>query len=696
MTIFKSSNGSHELMYEKGNTDKLGAVICKNKAGKNGVNFALYCEHAHSCSLVLFHNGETEPYAEIPFTEDMKEDNIYSMFVQGLDIANTEYCYRLNGIYDIHKEMRYQNNRVVLDPYAKCVSGRTSWCSRINPDRAGKFRGRIISDDFDWEDDKYPDIPVKDLIIYEAHVRSMTMHTSAQSQAPGTFKGLTEKIPYLKELGINCIELLPVFEFDEMEFNRFFNQKRILNYWGYSTLNFFSPKAAYAHSGESFGQVNEFKEMVKAFHKAGIRVVLDVVYNHTAEGEEKERCYSFQGIDNEVYYISQTDGKNSNYSGCGNTFKCNHPAVKKFILDSLRYWHKECHVDGFRFDLAPMLVRSVDGTPDWDNPVAKDIAHDEELKDAILIAEPWDAAGLYLTGKFPHWGRWSEWNDKYRDAMRQFICGNADYAPEFMSRLAGSENMYSNYGSDSSINFVTCHDGFTMYDLMSYNTKHNESNGEQNRDGNNWNISYNNGFEGRTDNPHIHHIRRRKMKSLFALLMTSRGVPMMYAGDEICNTQNGNNNAYCQDSEISWIDWSKLEQERDMYEFVKLMIYFRKQHPVLRNTTFDNEVNGTGYPELSFRYPGGTAAFPDKKSHCIAAFYAEDHVKYGTEEDTFIYIICNVYEKDIDYLLPDTDKIDWTVITDSSTRNRYGDKPEYVVPAEPYAVIILTGKRRNG
>lgn len=696
MITYGSADRGTAIEYEKGDSSRLGAYICTNKDGTEGVNFALYCEHAESCALVLFNEGEKQPFAEIPFTEDMKENNIYSMFVTGIEPLKTEYGYRLDGIYDIHQELRYQKELVVLDPYARAVSGRNSWCSEIDPERAGKFRGRIISDEFDWEDDQYPDIPLKDLIIYEAHVRSMTMHSSACSDAPGTFKGLTQKIPYLKELGINCIELLPVFEFDEMEYNRFFNQKRILNYWGYSTLNFFSPKAGYAASGESCGQVNEFREMVKAFHKAGIRVILDVVYNHTAEGEEKDRCYSFQGIDNQVYYISQTDGKNSNYSGCGNTFKCNHPAVKRLILESLRYWHKECHVDGFRFDLAPMLVRGVDGVPDWDTPVAKDIAEDEILKDAVLIAEPWDAAGLYLTGRFHHWGRWSEWNDKYRDSMRQFICGNAEYAPDFMSRLSGSENMYSQCGSQGTINFITCHDGFTMYDLVSYNCKHNESNGEQNRDGNNWNISCNNGCEGRTDNPHIHHIRRRKMMSLFALLMTSRGVPMMYAGDEICNSQNGNNNAYCQDSEISWIDWSNLEKEKDMLEFVKLMIGFRKAHPVLRNTTYDQSINGTGYPELSFRYPGGTEAFPDKKSHCVAAFYAEDHVKYGTDEDCFIYVICNVYEKDISYLLPDTDKIEWTVLTDSSTRNRFGDKPESMVDAEPYAVIILTGKKRNG
>ncbi len=696
MLTYRSADMKAEIKYEKGDSSKLGANICRNRDGIVGVNFSLYSENADSCSLVLFRNKEKQPFAELPFTEDMRENNIYTMFVSGIDPDAIEYGYRLDGVYDITQELRYQKERVLLDPYARAVAGRGSWCSYIDPERAGKFRGRIIKDDFDWEEDVCPDIPLKDLIIYEAHVRSMTMHSTSGSEAPGTFKGLVEKIPYLKELGINCIELLPVFEFDEMEFNRFYNQKRILNYWGYSTLNFFSPKAGYAASGQDGRQVDEFKEMVKEFHKAGIRVILDVVYNHTAEGEEKEKCYSFQGIDNKVYYISQTNGKNSNYSGCGNTFKCNHPAVKRLILDSLRYWHKKCHVDGFRFDLAPVLIRGEDGIPDWDRPVIKDIAEDELLKDAILIAEPWDAAGLYLTGKFHHWGRWSEWNDKYRDSMRQFICGNSEYAPDFMSRLSGSENMYSQCGAQGTINFITCHDGFTMYDLVSYNSKHNELNGEHNCDGNNWNISYNNGCEGRTDDPHIRHMRRRKMMSLFALLMISRGVPMIYAGDEICNSQNGNNNAYCQDSEISWIDWSLVEKERDMLEFVKMMIEFRKAHPVLRNTTYDQSVNGTGYPELSFRYPGGTDAMPDKKSHCIAAFYAEDHEKYGTDEDCFIYVICNVYEKDISYLLPDTDKIEWTVFTDSSTRNRYGNKPDNVVDAEPYSVVILTGKKRNG
>ncbi|MBQ8724907.1 MAG: glycogen debranching enzyme, partial [Oscillospiraceae bacterium] len=455
MRMYEFSDGEKVLKYGKGDTARLGAVICKNEEGAEGVNFALYCEHAASCALVLFNEGEKQPFAEIPLTDDLKTDNIYSVFVTGIDPDTTEYGYRLDGIYDKLKELRYQKECVVLDPYARAVSGRKTWCCSIDQERAGKFRGKIVRDDFDWEGDQYPDIPLKDLIIYEAHVRSMTMHCTANAANPGTFKGLTEKIPYLKELGINCIELLPVFEFDEMEYNRFFNQKRILNYWGYSTLNFFSPKAGYAASGEESGQVREFKEMVKAFHAAGIRVLLDVVYNHTAEGEEKDKCYSFQGIDNEVYYISQTDGMNSNYSGCGNTFKCNHPAVKRLIIESLRYWHKECHVDGFRFDLAPMLVRGVDGVPDWDNPVARDIAEDEELKNAIIIAEPWDAAGLYLTGRFHHWGRWSEWNDKYRDAMRQFICGNAEYAPDFMSRLSGSENMYSQCGAQGSINFVT-------------------------------------------------------------------------------------------------------------------------------------------------------------------------------------------------------------------------------------------------
>ncbi|MDE6020737.1 MAG: isoamylase [Ruminococcus sp.] len=682
------------IVYEKGDSTRLGATVCTNKDGVEGVNFAVYSEHAVSCSLVLFRIGEKLPFAEI-YLNNMKDENVYSVFVRGLEYEKIEYGFRFSGDYDKVKQLRYQPGIVLLDPYAKAVSGRNSWCSEIDPQRAGKFRGRIIKDDFDWEGDTYPDISIGDLIIYEAHVRSMTMHPSSGALNPGTFAGLIEKIPYIKSLGVNCVELLPIFEFDEMEFNRFFNQKRILNYWGYSTLNFFSPKAGYAASGIEGRQTEEFKEMVKAFHSAGIKVILDVVYNHTAEGEEKERCYSFQGIDQEVYYISQPDGFNTNYSGCGNTFKCNHPVVQQFIIDSLRYWHNDCHVDGFRFDLAPMLVRGTDGVPDWEEPLAKLIANDEMLKDAIIIAEPWDAAGLYLTGRFHVWGRWSEWNDKYRDSMRQFINGNSEYAPDFMSRFAGSEDMYSQCGANGSVNFITCHDGFTMYDLVSYNEKHNESNGEQNRDGNNWNISYNNGWEGYTDDPHICHIRRRKIKSLFALLLTSRGIPMMYAGDEICNTQSGNNNAYCQDSEISWIDWSQLEKETSVFEFVKNMIAFRKAHPVLRNIAYEKEVNGTGYPELSFRYPGGTEAFPDKKSHCIAALYAEDHEKYGTPEDTFIYVVCNVYEKDIAFLLPDTDKIEWTVFDDSSTRNRFGDKPDNTVEAEPYAVVILTGKRRD-
>lgn len=676
------------ISYGLGIKKPLGASLL----AENVVNFALYSEHAEYCEVMLYHGNEDKPFVGIPMTRN--EDNIFSACVQIDEPKEIEYCYRCCGAYAPKQGLRFDNTAALLDPYAKMVSARPTWGGLLSNERYGRYRGKVYYDDFDWAGDELPKIDQKDLVIYETHVRSFTMGNGADVEHPGTYRGIIEKIPYLKELGINCIELLPVYEFDELERERYFKGKRLFNYWGYSTVNFFSPKQGYASCGAVHGEQNEFKEMVKALHQNNIKLILDVVYNHTCEGEDGWQPFGFRGIDDDVYYITMPDGNYGNFTGCGNTFKCNHPAVSQMILDSLKWWHKEYHVDGFRFDLAPILVRGTDSEPMWKNSVIQKIAEDPELQDAILIAEPWDAAGLYLTGQFQKWGRWSEWNDKYRNTVRQFINGDDNCFADFMDRIAGSPDLYRTSGAQSSINFINCHDGFTLYDLVSYNFKHNENNGEQNRDGSNWNASNNNGYEGATSDLHIQHMRLRKMKSLLAILMLSRGIPMFCGGDEIANTQFGNNNAYCQDNEISWIDWTRKNEFQELFDFVKRMIAFRQTHPTLRYTGFGLEAGEDAASRISFFFPNGVVVDPGRKTHCMGALYLENTNSQNREDDSFIYLAINVCKVDIPFFLPEYLKIQWEVFDDSSTRNRPGTLLEHEVVVEPYSVVILTGKRR--
>ncbi|MBQ2627685.1 MAG: glycogen debranching enzyme, partial [Eubacterium sp.] len=455
--------------------------------------------------------------------------------------------------------------------------------------------------------------------------------------------GIIEKIPYLKELGVNCIERMPVFEFDEFEHAREVNGRKLVNYWGYSTVGFFAPKAGYAVSAPYGMEADELKNLIRQLHKNGIEVILDVVFNHTAEGNENGPYISFRGIDNRTYYLLTPDGHYYNFSGCGNTMNCNHPVVRNFVLDCLRYWVSAYHVDGFRFDLASIMSRDEDGTPMMDPPLLDLIAHDAVLGRSILIAEAWDAGGLYQVGTFPSWKRWSEWNGKYRDCVRRFIKGDAGCAPELYERIGGSEDLYRGRSPMASVNFITCHDGFTLYDLVSYNEKHNEDNGEDNRDGTNDNDSWNCGAEGATRDPEINALRFRQMKNMLTILFTSRGIPMLLSGDEFANTQFGNNNAYCQDNEISWLNWNGRTRHPELFDYVRRLIAFRKAHPVLRRSRFDAGYNGTGYPELSFH---GTKPWELERSASTLSFaylYAEDHEKYKTEKDCFIYVMVNAH-----------------------------------------------------
>ena len=636
-----------EFAYGPGHVFPSGATLLGD-----GVNFSVFSKEATSCTLVLYRHGQREPFLEIPFPDAFRIGNVYSMMVYGLNIESVEYGYRFDGPYDPKNGLRFDKTRVLLDPCARSVSGRSVW--GIEPDYSNPFqhRGQIIREDYDWRGDKPLEIAPCDLVIYEMHLRSFTRHPSSGVRHKGTFAGLTEKIPHLKALGVNCVELMPIFEFDEFENAREVNGKRLLNYWGYSSVSFLAPKAGYAASAPFGMEGDELKHMIRCLHQNGIEVILDVVFNHTAEGDENGPCISYRGIDNRTYYLLTPDGGYINFSGCGNTMNCNNPIVRNVVLVCLLYWVAVFHVDGFRFDLASILCRDEDGVPMVNPPLLESIAGDAILGKTLLIAEAWDAGGLYQVGRFPAFGRWSEWNGMYRDSLRRFIKGDAGCLPELLSRIRGSDDLYRGRGPSASINFVTCHDGFTLYDLVSYNEKHNWDNGENNRDGSNDNLSWNCGVEGDTDDPEINALRLRQMKNMLTVLLTSRGIPMLLSGDEFANSQFGNNNAYCQDNEVSWLDWNMMETHRDLYDYVRRLIAFRKAHPVLRAESYDFSHNGTGYPELSFH---GTLAW-NLDEHApglsFGYMYAEDHERYGTEQDAFIYVAVNAYWEEQRFTLP--------------------------------------------
>lgn len=664
------TNQKGSLKYRIGRVFPFGATL---DAG-GGVNFSIYSKEATSCTLVLFHHGQNKPFIEITFPESFRIGNVYTMLVYGIDIESTEYGYRFDGPYDPQKGLLYDKTKILLDPYAKSISGRSVWGKAPNYKNTFQHRGQIISEDYLWNGDKPLEIPYSDLIIYELHVRSFTMNKNSNVNKRGTFAGLTEKIPYLKELGINCVELMPIFEFDEFDNSREYNGQKLYNYWGYSTVGFFAPKAGYAASSPFGMEADELKNLIKQFHKNGIEVILDVVFNHTAEGNENGPYISFRGIDNRTYYLLTPEGYYYNFSGCGNTMNCNNPVVRNVVLDCLRYWVSSFHVDGFRFDLASILSRDKNGAPMIDPPLLDSIANDAVLGKSMLIAEAWDAGGLYQIGSFRYWGKWAEWNGKYRDCLRNFIKGGAEHAPELFCRIQGSSDIYGNNNSESSINFVTCHDGFTLYDLVSYNDKHNEANGENNMDGCNDNNSWNCGAEGKTTDPQILDLRMRQMKNMLTILLTSRGIPMLLSGDEFANTQFGNNNAYCLDNEISWLDWSYLEKNKDLFEYVKKLISFRKKHPILHSNALDSGYNNMGYPEFSLHSTSPWQLDTFSPALTFAYMYVEDQEKYNTKKSSFIYIAVNAYWEDQTFNLPIIpDGYTWKLVLESSSSGYKGE-----------------------
>jgi isoamylase len=623
-----------------------------------GINFSIYSNHATAATLVLYHKGEVQPFAEIPFVREFRMGNVVSMIVMGLDYENLEYGYRVDGPFNPKAGHRFDTNRILLDPYAKSIGGRDVWGAPIKDHGDYPYRGQIVSDEFDWEGDRPLEIPAEDLIIYEMHVRGFTRHPSAHvsPRHQGTFAGLQEKIPYLKELGVNCVELMPIFEFDELDNPRQnpLTGEPLFNYWGYSTIGFYAPKAAYAASGDRGGQVTELKSLIKALHQNGIEVMLDVVFNHTAEGNEHGPTISFRGLDNKTYYMLSPDGHYLNYSGCGNTLNCNHPVVRVFVLDCLRYWASEYHIDGFRFDLASILGRSPNGEPLANPPLLETLAYDPILANCKLVAEAWDAGGLYQVGSFPNYDRWGEWNGKYRDDVRRFIKGNGKVSA-MAQRLQGSPDLYAKAGRsvDSSLNFITAHDGFTLADLVSYSHKHNQSNGEENRDGSNDNDSWNCGVEGFTNDPEILALRRRQMRNAIAILMVSQGVPMLLMGDEMARSQNGNNNTYCHDSELNWLDWNLLRVNAAFFRFVKNCVAFRNRHPVLRNREYfrHQDYLHVGYPDISWH--GQKANQPDwSDAYTLAFMLCGKYVKGNHLPDDFIYVALNSHWEAHSFELP--------------------------------------------
>lgn len=569
---------------------------------EDGINFAIFSQNATSVTLCLSPERGTHNTHQdmIELTLDPlvnKTGDIWHLCVEDLPRRNVLYGYRIDGPQYWHQGHRFDSSLILLDPYAKLIEGRRIFGDARN--KISQFLGTYDFDSlpFDWgENYMLPNIPEKDLVLYEMNVRAFTADESSglDSKIRGSYLGVIEKIPHLLELGINAVELLPVFEFDELEFQRRPNPRdHMINTWGYSTINFFAPMSRYASNGGGpFNASREFKEMVKALHDAGIEVILDVAYNHTNEADdENPYTTSFRGIDNKVYYIVDLDNNAQllNFSGCGNTLNCNHPVVMELILDSLRHWVLEYHVDGFRFDLGSVLCRGTDGSPLSSPPLIRAIAKDSILSRCKLISEPWDCGGLYLVGRFPNWDRWAEWNGKYRDDVRRFMKGDHGMKGSFATRFAGSADLYrvNKRKPYHSVNFVIAHDGFTLYDLVSYNNKHNDANGEGGNDGTNDNFSWNCGFEGETEDTNIKAIRSRQMKNFHLALMTSQGTPMMLMGDEYAHTRYGNNNSYGHDTAINHFQWDRLESKKNNhFRFFSEVIKFRNTRDVFRRENF--------------------------------------------------------------------------------------------------------------
>jgi glycogen operon protein len=629
---------------------------------EGGVNFAIFSRHANRVRLEFFdHAEDVTPERSIELDPSIhRTGDVWHVWVENVAPGQL-YAYRMDGPYDPEHGCRFNFNRLLLDPCATAISQRPHWdfktaqgYDRSEPaqdlaissqDNAGCMPKCIfINDFFEWQKDRLLRHPWSHTIIYEIHVRGFTIHPSSSVEHPGTYRGLMEKIPYLLELGVTAVELMPVAEFNETSVTRKNPQtsERLKNYWGYDPVVFFAPKASYSSAGGLGQQKLEFKEMVRAFHQAGIEVILDVVFNHTAEADQLGPTLCFRGIDNSIFY-SLADDKRfyRDFTGTGNSINANHPVVRDHILAALRYWMVEMHVDGFRFDLASVLGRDEDGNLLTNAPLLERIAEDPVLRDVKLIAEAWDVAGAYELGNFSQ-QRWAEWNDQYRDDVRRFWRGDAGMSGLFANRICGSADIYarSGKGPEASINFVACHDGFTLNDLVSYRDKHNAANGENNHDGKETNYSENYGVEGESTDAGINALRIRQIKNFLLTLFISRGVPMLLGGDEVRRTQRGNNNAYCQDNETSWYDWSDREHHQEIFQFTRGMIAFRNAHPILSSEHF--------YTDAEIHWFGGRDALPkwtDPKQNHFACLIQEN-------EHQALYLMFNAGADPVDFRIP--------------------------------------------
>lgn len=661
-----SSDGkSFAYAVEPGHAHPLGAV-----PDAAGVNFSLFSEHATRVELLIFDNhDDVEPVQIIDLdAESHRTFHFWHCYVRGLK-PGTHFAYRIDGPIDMNQGHRFDPQKILLDPYSK-GNTKTLWrrgdACRPGSNLASSMRCSIIDiEDYDWKGDRPLNRPLSETIIYEMHVGGFTRSPSSGVKNPGTFSGIIEKIPYLKSLGITAVELLPVFEFDETEELRRVNNVPLRNYWGYSTMGYFAPHSGYCASPHCNCQVNEFRDMVRALHAAGIEIILDVVFNHTDEGNERGPTYSFKGIDNLIYYYLVRDNKQYyyDYTGCGNTFNCNHPIPEKLIVDCLEYWVREMHVDGFRFDEGSVLTRGEDGAPLAHPPVIWATELSETLADTKLFAEAWDAAGLYQIGYFPGY-RWGEWNGRYRDDVRRFVRGDAGMIGAVASRIAGSADIYQSRGHlpVNSVNFINCHDGFTLNDLVSFNSKHNEANGENNRDGIDDNLSWNCGAEGETSELEIEQLRERQVRNFATVLMLSQGIPMFVMGDEIRRTQGGNNNAYCQDNEMSWFDWSLVDRHADLLRFWRLLIDFRKQNPVIhRSRYFTGAVNERGLKDISWHGLNTEDPGWNDGNARVLAFTLGG---FGGEDD--IHVMMNMYWEPLEFDVPKVSGRRWCRVIDTS------------------------------
>ncbi len=677
-----------------------------------GVYFSVYSRNATAIFLELFSTPDAEkPAHTIELTsEKNRTGDMWHVFVEGLK-PGALYLYRADGPNDISKGFRFNKNQYLFDPFAKAFTDGSVF-RYLKPGRQWDLSKApkcvvVDDDDYDWGDDHPLRIPLERSIIYEMHVKGFTASPTSNVCEPGTYKGVTEKIPYLQSLGISAVELLPIMEFDEYE-NMNINPRTgspLKNYWGYSTIGFFAPKTKYSSDKTPGGAVREFKDMIKAFHNAGIEVILDVVFNHTAEGNEKGITLNFRGFDNSIFYHLTNSNKQyyQNYTGCGNSINANHPVVQNFILNCLRYWVIKMHVDGFRFDLATELTRDENGFVSTSTPLTRRIAEDPVLSNTKIIAEPWDADGGYQIGNFPG-GRWCEWNDHYRDGIRKFIRGDEHTSTEAATRISGSSDLYSlsGRGPIHSINYIDAHDGFTLNDLVTYNFKHNDDNGEENRDGSDNNLSYNYGCEGPVINPKIESKRIRQIKNFFTALLVSQGVPMFAAGDETRRTQNGNNNAYCQDNEESWLNWDNVENNATLYEFVQTLITMRAKHSVFHRRNFFGGNSTSRFnnpPDISWF--DSNAMVPDwEKLSRFLAFRLGGRATGLKEEDNDFYIAMNMDIHDMTLTIPGASAGNkWFRLVDTSIENRKAallssqaeelqNQKHYVILANSILVLI--------